>query len=86
MIQNFASSFIKQLKVTINSTLVFDSGNLYPYRAYIATEFGTSKAFREGLLEAGGYFPDEADKYDFIENEGFIKRKNILQVINLAMQ
>ena len=75
VIQNFASSFIKQLKVTINSTLVFDSGNLYPYRAYIATEFGTSKAFREGLLEAGGYFPDEADKYDFIENEGFIKRK-----------
>ena len=75
VIQNFASSFIKQLKVTINSTLVFDSGNLYPYRSYIATEFGISKAFREGLLEAGGYFPDEAGEIDINLSKSFKNRK-----------
>lgn len=75
VIQNFPSSFIKQLKVTINSTQVFDSGNLYPYRAYIATEFGISKDFKEALLEAGGYFPDEGGKIDNSRTQGFKQRK-----------
>jgi len=36
VIQNYASSFIKQLKITINSTNVFDSDVLYPWKAYIS--------------------------------------------------
>ena len=75
VIQNFASSFIKQLKVTINSTLIFDSGNLYPYRAYITTEYGITKEFRDGLLQAGGYFQDDPGKMDVDDNKGFLNRK-----------
>jgi len=75
VIQNYASSFIKQLKITINSTNVFDSDVLYPWRAYISTEFGTDASFRHGMLEAGGYFSDTPGKeMTGEENEGLMKR------------
>ncbi|HEX4851518.1 MAG TPA: hypothetical protein VFV08_11960, partial [Puia sp.] len=75
VIQNYTSSFINRLKVSINSTNVFDSDVLYPWRAYISTELGTDVSFRRGLLEAGGYFVDTPGKeMTSPENEGLMKR------------
>lgn len=74
-IQNFGSSFIKQLKITINGIEVFNSGPLYAYRDYISKEFGLGISVRKGLYEANNYFPDDASiGQSNALNNGFINR------------
>ncbi|KAL3114413.1 hypothetical protein niasHT_017277 [Heterodera trifolii] len=37
-IQGIGQTFVQQLKVTVGNTEVYDSGNLYPFKAYITNE------------------------------------------------
>jgi len=74
VIQNYGSSFIKQLKVSINGIDVFNSGVLYPWRSYIANEFGLSLGFKNGLYQASCYYPDHSIGQDNYQNEGLKHR------------
>ena len=53
---NFANTFIKQLKVSINNVEVYNSGVTYPYLAYLKKEFMT--AYDENSGGTSCYYPD----------------------------
>jgi hypothetical protein len=76
VINNFGSSFIKQLKVSINGTDVFNSGILYAWRAYVSQEYGVPSDFKQGLSQASCYYPDDEDRgQDDYRNSGLKKRQ-----------
>ena len=75
VIQNYGSSFIKQLNININGIEVFNSDITYAWRSYIANEFGLSYDFKKGLHEAAMYYPDDPAKgQEDPTNSGFKKR------------
>jgi hypothetical protein len=75
VIQNYGSSFIKQLNIIINGIEVFNSDVTYAWRAYIANEFGLSYDFKKGLYESCMYYADDPTKgQEAYNNEGFKKR------------
>ncbi|KAL3103981.1 hypothetical protein niasHT_030139 [Heterodera trifolii] len=45
-IQGIGQTFVQQLKVTVGNTEVYDSGNLYPFKAYITNELSFPKISR----------------------------------------
>lgn len=73
VIQSIGQSFIRQLKVSINNTEIYDSGNLFPYKNYITNELMLSEAAKDSWLQAIGYRKDDADQ-DSLTNKGFLKR------------
>jgi ribonucleoside-diphosphate reductase beta chain len=74
VINNFGSSFIKQLKININGVDVFNSGVLYAWRSYISHEYGISYDFRAGLSQAACYYPDEDKGQADVDNVGLKHR------------
>lgn len=77
VIQNYGQSFIKQLKISVNGTDIFNSGATYSYRSYIANEFGMPMNVRRGLHEIGGYFPDGELGQANANGYGFRKRSKM---------
>ncbi|KAH7696534.1 hypothetical protein AAVH_36392, partial [Aphelenchoides avenae] len=59
-IQMLGQSFIRQLKMSVNGTEVYDSSTLYPYICYIKNELSYSSNVKDTVLAAGGYYRDEA--------------------------
>uniref|UniRef100_A0A7E4VS53 Integrase catalytic domain-containing protein n=1 Tax=Panagrellus redivivus TaxID=6233 RepID=A0A7E4VS53_PANRE len=55
-IQMIGLTLYRQLRLTFNGVDVYDSGTLYPYRAYLETELSCSDTIKNTELEAGGYF------------------------------
>ncbi|KAI1690903.1 hypothetical protein Ddc_24589 [Ditylenchus destructor] len=74
-IQAIGHSFIRQLKVSINNTEVYDSTNLYPFLSYIKNELSYSKAVKDSELAASGYYLD--NKQDEATSPGFTARTNL---------
>ena len=82
------STFIKQVKVFINGSEVFDSGDKYAYRAFIETELNYGKDAKESQLQAALYIPDAPpDHIEDNQNTGLgaryrpFRRSNAVQVM-----
>jgi hypothetical protein len=79
VIQNFGQSFVRQLKISVNSVEVYNSGVLYPYLCYINREFFIPYHENTGLMVSSGYRSDRAD--DKLQNDpesiGFKTRKGL---------
>uniref|UniRef100_A0A915DMS5 Uncharacterized protein n=1 Tax=Ditylenchus dipsaci TaxID=166011 RepID=A0A915DMS5_9BILA len=71
-VQALGQSFIRQLKVHINGTEVYDSTNLYPYLSYIKNELTYSKDVKSSLLASTGYYNE--DQHDNAADSGYVKR------------
>jgi hypothetical protein len=67
--------FVQQLKVSINNQDVYDSGTLYPYKAYLTHELSYPRNVKENFLASAGYYPSTT--MDDAEDEGFKKRCEI---------
>lgn len=80
---NFGHSFVRSLKMSVNGTECFDSGNLYSYRAYILQELFHSRDVRRSLYEASIYAPDDAPQTN-VEGSGFQKRAERFKDGNIA--
>jgi hypothetical protein len=78
VIQNYGSSFIKELKISINGIECYNSGIYYPYKSYISTEFDTPVGQRNAFLQSACYFADEGDKGQESENNDGYKRRKAL--------
>lgn len=65
-------TFIEQLKVTISNQDVYDSGTLYPYRAYIVNELSHSSNVKKNFLASAGYY--QTDEHDKNTDDGFKTR------------
>jgi hypothetical protein len=79
IIQNFNQSFIKQLKISINSVEVYNSTVLYPFLCYINREFFASYDLNAGLVGSTGYYTDRGDRklQNDPTNFGFVNRKKL---------
>ena len=53
-----AQTFFRQLKVYLNSKLVYDSGDNYAYRSFLETELNFDRSIKESLLQASIYVKD----------------------------
>lgn len=58
VIQNYGLSFIRQLKILVNSIEIYNSGVHYPYFSYINTELLRSFDSNVGLHSSGCYYAD----------------------------
>jgi len=68
-------TFFKQVKLYLNSKLIYDSGDTYAYRAYLETQLNYGFQPKKTQLEACGYANDEpGDQVNAIANVGFMAR------------
>lgn len=77
VIQGIGQTFVQQLKVSVGNSEVYDSGTLYPYKAYITNELSFPKNVKNHFLGSIGYRTDK-EKNDAAD-EGFRKRCKIFQ-------
>ncbi|KAH7670021.1 CBN-RNR-2 protein, partial [Aphelenchoides avenae] len=68
-VQAIGNSFVRQLKMYVNSTEVYDSTALYPYISYLENEQNYSTDVKDTWLMASGYYRE--DKIDDIDGKGF---------------
>lgn len=71
-IQGIGQTFVQQLKVSVANTEIYDSGNLYPYKAYITNELSFPRSVKENFLASIGYYRTRS--HDDSTDEGFISR------------
>lgn len=71
-IQSIAQSFVRQIRMHINGTEVFDSSDMYPYLCYVRNELTYSRAVKKSILAITGYNLEE--KQDDDTDSGFITR------------
>uniref|UniRef100_A0A1I8BTK0 UBIQUITIN_CONJUGAT_2 domain-containing protein n=1 Tax=Meloidogyne hapla TaxID=6305 RepID=A0A1I8BTK0_MELHA len=71
-IQGIGQTFVQQLKVTVGNNEVYDSGTLYPYKAYITNELSFPDNVKSNFLASIGYY--KSDKQDEYSDSGFQKR------------
>jgi len=70
-------TFFKQCKLFLNSKLIYDSGDLYAYRAYLETLLNYSDSQKDTFLEVTGYESDTpSDHIDDNQNTGWERRRN----------
>nr|CAD2165755.1 unnamed protein product [Meloidogyne enterolobii] len=74
-IQGIGQTFVQQLKVTVGNTEVYDSGTLYPYKAYITNELSFPDNVKSHFLASIGYYKSE--KHDDPTDDGFKNRCSI---------
>nr|CAD2197408.1 unnamed protein product [Meloidogyne enterolobii] len=71
-IQGIGQTFVQQLKVNVGTTEIYDSGTLYPYKAYITNELSFPDNVKSNFLASVGYYKSE--KHDDAFDSGFINR------------
>lgn len=59
-IQGIGQTFIQQLKVSVGNSEVYDSGTLYPYRAYITNELSYGENVKQNFMASIGHYPMNA--------------------------
>jgi hypothetical protein len=68
-----AKTFLKQVKVSINGKLAYDSGSMYAYRVFLETELNYDQNVKRDALKAALY---EKDTSKNVTNPGFVARQN----------
>jgi len=71
-IQAIGQTFVQQLKVEVGNTELYDSGPLYPYKAYLTNELSFSSNVKDHFLASVGYA--RSLKHDVATDEGFKAR------------
>ena len=75
-----AKTFIRQVKLALNGTEVFDSGDKYAFRAYLETELNYGEDAKNSHLQAALYHADGPPlKIDSDENSGLIARSKYFE-------
>jgi hypothetical protein len=76
-INYFLLSPFSHVKIWFNDKPVFQSDNLYPFRAYVENELTATSYEKATILKTQGYYDDEEDKFDSKTNDGWEKRANL---------
>jgi hypothetical protein len=71
-IQGIGQTFVQQLKVNVGNSEVYDSGTLYPFKAYITNELSYHANVKQNFLASIGHYP--SSKHDDATDAGFVKR------------
>jgi hypothetical protein len=62
-VNNFLHSLFSQIDISLNGTLITNSTNTYPYRAYIETLLSYGPLAKKSHLTASLYFKDGAGRW-----------------------
>ncbi|KAL3083602.1 hypothetical protein niasHS_008533 [Heterodera schachtii] len=81
-IQGIGQTFVQQLKVTVGNTEVYDSGNLYPFKAYITNELSFPVNAKKNFLGSTGYYHTE--RHNDETDDGFKERCKVFKGGNSA--
>ncbi|KAL3104610.1 hypothetical protein niasHT_022321 [Heterodera trifolii] len=76
-IQGIGQTFVQQLKVTVGNTEIYDSGNLYPFKAYITNELSFPINAKKNFLGSIGYY--HTVNQDDSTDDGFKERCKIFK-------
>uniref|UniRef100_A0A183BJ97 ZP domain-containing protein n=1 Tax=Globodera pallida TaxID=36090 RepID=A0A183BJ97_GLOPA len=71
-IQCIGQTFVQQLKVEVQNTELYDSGTLYPYKAYMTNELSFSDNVKGHFMASSGHYPSL--KHDDATDAGFLAR------------
>lgn len=72
------STWIKNLKISVQGREVYDSNSLYAYKSYFDTELSFSRDVKDSHLQASGYFTDGEDQDSLaVTQKGFTSRKEL---------
>jgi hypothetical protein len=80
-INNFAHSIFRNIELSIGTGLkktIIESGNYYPYKAYLLNLLNFSKEIKDTSMGLGLWITDESVKFDDSTNTGFINRRKAL--------
>jgi hypothetical protein len=75
-IQMPGATFIKNMKILINGREIFNSNQLYSYKAYFDTELSYPTTVKDSFLSAAAYYRDSEDQ-NSVAGGGYIARKNV---------
>jgi hypothetical protein len=78
-INYIGSTFIRNIKVSINGREISDSNSLYMFKSYLDAELSLPKSSKETYLSAAGYYTDGNDQQDAAANPGFTSRQALFQ-------
>ncbi|KAL3085781.1 hypothetical protein niasHT_034189 [Heterodera trifolii] len=81
-IQGIGQTFVQQLKVTVGNTEVYDSGNLYPFKAYITNELSFPVNAKKNFLGSTRYYHTE--RHNDETDDGFKERCKVFKGGNSA--
>uniref|UniRef100_A0A183C305 Uncharacterized protein n=1 Tax=Globodera pallida TaxID=36090 RepID=A0A183C305_GLOPA len=70
--QSIGQTFVQQLKVEVQNTELYDSGSLYPYKAYITNELSFPNSVKRHFMAASGYYTSQ--RHDDPNDTGFQQR------------
>ncbi|KAL3096329.1 hypothetical protein niasHS_004997 [Heterodera schachtii] len=71
-VQCIGQTFVQQLKVEVQNTELYDSGTLYPYKAYLTNELSFPNSAKGHFMASAGYHPSL--KHDNATDAGFLAR------------
>ena len=78
-INGFLHSMFSQVDVSLNDTLISQSTNTYPYRAYMSTLLSYGAGAKKSWLSMELWENDLAGKFESTDNTGHSKRKNFVK-------
>ncbi|KAL3110903.1 hypothetical protein niasHT_014840 [Heterodera trifolii] len=81
-IQGIGQTFVQQLKVTVGNTEVYDSGNLYPFKAYITNELSFPINAKKNFLGSTGYYHTGGKNAQFLSRLDFDLGNQELYLLN----
>lgn len=79
-VNNFLHSLWAQVDVSLSNTLITQSNNTYPYRAYIENLLSFGPAAKRSQLSSNIWYKDTANQFETItgtNNKGYVSRKAI---------
>ena len=71
-IQGIGQTFVQQLKVEAGNTELYDSGPLYPFKAYLTNELSFGSQVKDHFMASAGYYRSQA--HDARADAGFQAR------------
>lgn len=75
-VQAIGNSLVRQIRMHINGTEIYNSTALYPYISYMKNELNYSNDVKDTWLAPSGYFRE--DKFDDANSAGFTKRQQMM--------
>lgn len=75
-IQGVGSTFIRQLRISINGRETFNANSLYSYKAYLDTELSYSAEVKNSFLSVAGWYNHEDSQTD-ADDVGFKARQSL---------
>jgi hypothetical protein len=82
-IQLIGSTFIKNIKVSINGRETFDANSLYAYKSYLNSELSYPRSVKDSYLQVSGYYADGNNAMgarvpqNGVTNTGLLARHNL---------